>query len=304
MRQWPNSAGGTAVTGRSAMAEPAAGGFGNLAVRVMSALVLIPLALGAAVWGGYAFVALVCAIVVAGWLEWSAITGSGGGALRVLPAIALVAALAAAHAGAAAVTAGAAAAALAGAVVLARMGGGEKDHPGQIARLWAAGGIIYLTLPGLGLVVLRDLPDSGLAAIVLLFASVWATDTLAYFGGRALGGPKLWPAVSPNKTISGAVSGFAGALAAAAVCATALRGLGLGPALMLGGLWSLAAQAGDLLESAVKRRFGVKDSGHIIPGHGGVLDRVDGLLGAAGLGFLLWIGNGGALPLLPAEIGR
>jgi phosphatidate cytidylyltransferase len=133
---------------------------------------------------------------------------------------------------------------------------------------------------------------------------VWATDVAAYFAGRIIGGPKLWPAISPNKTWSGAVAGAVAATAAGWAVA-AVGGIEpIAPIFAVGFLLSVAAQFGDLFESALKRRFGVKDASHAIPGHGGLMDRLDGFLaaavaaalvgvfrgsldGAAG-GFLLW----------------
>jgi len=122
---------------------------------------------------------------------------------------------------------------------------------------------------------------------------VWATDILAYFVGRFVGGPKLWKQVSPNKTWSGAIGGACAAIAAGLVVAhyahlpNSLAAAGL--ALIL----SAASQAGDLFESAFKRRFGVKDAGHVIPGHGGIMDRLDGFLVAAAVAALIGIVRGG-----------
>jgi phosphatidate cytidylyltransferase len=116
-------------------------------------------------------------------------------------------------------------------------------------------------------------------AILFLFALVWGTDIAAYFAGRAIGGPKLWPAVSPKKTWSGTVAGWVGA---AIVGAIFLRFTTAGPDLpWISAALSLASQIGDITESAIKRRMGVKDSSNLIPGHGGLLDRFDGMLGAA-----------------------
>ena len=111
----------------------------------------------------------------------------------------------------------------------------------------------------------------GFAALILVLLVVWVTDIGGYFAGRGIGGPKLWPRVSPKKTWAGAIGGFAASLVVAAGFAVVPRTFGkTGPLLLLGAVLSIASQLGDLFESAVKRRFGVKDSSHIIPGHGGI----------------------------------
>ena len=131
------------------------------------------------------------------------------------------------------------------------------------------------------------------AATIFLFAVVWASDIVAYFIGRTIGGPKLAPQISPKKTWSGAVGGVVAAIAVAMVFAqplTLTSGLALGSiAVML----SVVAQAGDLFESALKRRFGAKDSGHLIPGHGGLMDRLDGFVTAAAVATLIGLARGG-----------
>ena len=133
----------------------------------------------------------------------------------------------------------------------------------------------------------------GLFAMLFIYAIVWTADTLALFCGRALGGPKLAPHISPGKTWSGAVFGVAAGVGAGVATALAVRpGGGLAIPLVALAL-VIASVVGDLFESWVKRRFGAKDSGHIIPGHGGVMDRVDGLVFAAFAAFVL----GNLLPL-------
>ena len=123
--------------------------------------------------------------------------------------------------------------------------------------------------------------DWGLTALFFLFANVWITDIFAYFCGRAIGGPLLWPRVSPKKTWSGAIGGLVGGVAASVAVAYA-SGIGrLGIVGVMALVLSVLAQAGDLFESAVKRRFGAKDASHLIPGHGGLMDRLDGFLVAA-----------------------
>jgi phosphatidate cytidylyltransferase len=156
--------------------------------------------------------------------------------------------------------------------------GDAATYAGFLA--WMVAGLLYAGVLALAPAILRRDPSLGFAAILFLFAVVWATDIAAYFAGRAVGGPKLWPAVSPNKTWSGAIGGVIGALVAGlAVLKVAGVPVGVGLAIVALGL-SVASQAGDLLESAFKRHFGAKDAGHLIPGHGGAMDRLDGFLTA------------------------
>jgi phosphatidate cytidylyltransferase len=136
---------------------------------------------------------------------------------------------------------------------------------------------------------LRRDPEWGFTALLFLFAIVWATDIFAFFCGRAIGGILLWPRVSPNKTWAGAIGGLAGGVAAGVAVAYA-SGVGkLGMAGVMALLLSVLAQAGDLFESAVKRRFGAKDASRLIPGHGGLMDRLDGFLVAAFAALLIGI---------------
>ena len=133
---------------------------------------------------------------------------------------------------------------------------------------------------------------SGLVVVAMLFAVVWGTDIFAYFGGRLIGGPKLWPAVSAGKTWSGTITGVVSgaALGLAAARAGVGEGLALAPMFLTCLAMAAVSQAGDLFESAIKRRYGVKDSSNLIPGHGGVMDRLDGFTFAviftAGLGLV------------------
>lgn len=146
---------------------------------------------------------------------------------------------------------------------------------------WSASGLLYAGLPMVSLAMLRGDTASGLIAIIYLFALVWATDIGAYFTGRSLGGPKLAPRFSPNKTWSGAIGGVVAAIiAAAAVSYYSFDRINYVLVLLAIAL-SIASQLGDLGESWVKRRFNAKDSGKLLPGHGGVMDRVDGLIIAA-----------------------
>ncbi|MCZ7481998.1 phosphatidate cytidylyltransferase [Rhizobium rhizogenes] len=152
---------------------------------------------------------------------------------------------------------------------------------------WLVGGIIYAGLSGISLAAIRGDELTGFVSILFIFAVVWSTDILAYFVGRAIGGPKLAPAISPGKTWSGAIGGAVAALIGGGAVSLAYHGrislLVLGLALIL----SVFSQIGDLFESFVKRRFQVKDSSHLIPGHGGFMDRVDGLVFACFTVFLI-----------------
>ncbi|MDA7946617.1 MAG: phosphatidate cytidylyltransferase [Hyphomicrobiaceae bacterium] len=166
--------------------------------------------------------------------------------------------------------------ALAAGCIVAPFLASEPQH-----RIWSLLGIVYIGLPCWLLVVFRSDPSFGVAAVFFLLAIVAATDTAAYFVGRTLGGPKLAPAISPGKTWSG----FAGGIVLPTILAYAfalwLGGTSAIGVTLTGASLSLASQIGDLAESAIKRKFNVKDSGQLLPGHGGLLDRVDGLMGAA-----------------------
>ena len=146
------------------------------------------------------------------------------------------------------------------------------------ARPRLGAGVAYVTLPAIALLFLRA-ETQGLGLALWTFVVVWGTDIGAYFAGRGIGGPKLSPAISPNKTWAGLGGGVVVALLAGYVLATSLSLPG--PLLWLGAPMAVLAQIGDLFESWLKRRAGVKDSGRLLPGHGGVLDRLDGLVPVA-----------------------
>jgi phosphatidate cytidylyltransferase len=133
----------------------------------------------------------------------------------------------------------------------------------------------------LSAVLLRGSDWLGFIALVLLFAVVWTTDIFGYFAGRTFGGPKLMPSVSPKKTWSGAIAGVVGAMIVAVIVAAAFGGLSKVTFACLALVLSVLSQAGDLFESSIKRRFGAKDASGLIPGHGGVMDRLDGFWAAA-----------------------
>ncbi len=168
---------------------------------------------------------------------------------------------------------------------------------------WALSGLFYVGLPIFSLIYLRSDPSLGFYAILFLFFVVWGTDTAAYFAGRHFGGKKLAPAISPGKTWSGFFGGLFGGFIIGALFAFSINQNPVIPA-VIGLVLSTIAQCGDLFESAIKRHFGVKDSSHLIPGHGGILDRLDGVIFAAigaaiiaalhnaenpGQGLLIWL---------------
>ena len=142
-------------------------------------------------------------------------------------------------------------------------------------------------------IILRADAAHGLLAILLLFAIVWTTDVLGYFAGRAFGGPKLLPAVSPKKTWSGALAGTLGAMIVAVLVASLFGAFNRTAIALIALLLSVVAQLGDLFESWVKRQFGAKDASHLIPGHGGVMDRLDGFWAAALVGCVIGLLRGG-----------
>lgn len=149
---------------------------------------------------------------------------------------------------------------------------------------WFVAGVLYALLPAVSLLWLR-LPPDGVWVVLWIFVITWATDIFAFFAGRSFGGPKLAPRFSPNKTWSGLAGGVAGATIAGGLLVVQT---GLPRVLLLAApLFALAAQGGDLFESAIKRRAGVKDASQLLPGHGGVMDRLDGLVPVAVLTVLL-----------------
>ena len=152
---------------------------------------------------------------------------------------------------------------------------------------WLPGGIFYAGLSATSLAAIRGEDQAGFVATLFVFAVVWATDILAYFVGRALKGPKLAPRISPGKTWSGAIGGTISGVVASSVLTLGVFSRLSFWTVAVAFVLSVASQIGDLFESFIKRRFGVKDSSRLIPGHGGVMDRVDGLVFACFAAFLL-----------------
>ncbi|WP_395666189.1 phosphatidate cytidylyltransferase [Methylocella sp.] len=248
----------------------------DLAPRVVSSLVLAAAPLASVVFGGAAFVLIWCSATLAVAYEWQTLIKTLRPRLRFLAVAAAVGA--AAYLSARQTYAAACLALLAGGGLAAAAAG-----PGR--RLWAFCGAPYAGSLIVALCLLFFSAGGGAKAVVWLCATVWGTDVFAYFGGRLIGGPKLWPRVSPSKTWSGTLSGIvAGASLGALVGlygADAPAFATLAPVFLLGLAAAAVSQAGDIFESAVKRRFGVKDSSALIPGHGGFMDRLDGFIAAA-----------------------
>ncbi|WP_343717724.1 phosphatidate cytidylyltransferase [Inquilinus sp.] len=248
----------------------------NLTLRILSSLVLGPLILAAVYVGQWEFAVIVGLLGVLGADEWLRLVlrRPAPGWVRASAAIAIVAVT---------VTTGCAGA-IAGLVVLA-----VATVLFDIAvnlRLGTPGRMPALGLPYLGLTVvaLLHLRQDGWQPVIWLLVVVWGTDIGGYIFGRWIGGPKLAPRLSPKKTWAGLIGGAGLAALAGAVAIAALHRASSALVAVPGAaLLALVAQAGDLAESAVKRHYGVKDSGDLIPGHGGVLDRIDGLLAAAPL---------------------
>jgi phosphatidate cytidylyltransferase len=264
-------------------AAPAADqGSRNLMMRVAAALILAPVAVAVAWLGGWLWTTLVTVAAIGLYVEWLMIVGVAR-ETRVVTSGAVALAISGLCLAAGRIDASLLALAL-GLAAVALL------SPER--RSWIATGFFYAAAAQIASVLVRLDQTYGFVALMLVLLVVWVTDIGGYFAGRGIGGPKLWPRVSPKKTWAGAVGGFAASL----VIATGFAALGLGktgPLLLLGAVLSIASQLGDLFESAVKRRFGVKDSSHIIPGHGGLLDRLDGFVAAIVVAAIFGLLRGG-----------
>jgi len=273
-----------------ALETSATTGGSELRRRVVSGAILAPVALAAVLLGGFLFALLVAVVAAIAFWEMTGMAEARSWP-RVGSLVCLVAGLILLEGGSGY---------WAGALILIPAALALAAGIGERSLRWIGLALVYVGVPCAGFIVLRQAAPHGWAAILYILLVVWATDIAAYFGGRAIGGPKLWPRVSPKKTWSGALTGLAAAVVAGGATAGLAISGNMRAGLALAVPLSIAAQAGDLLESAVKRHFDVKDSGHIIPGHGGVLDRVDGLFGAAALAWLVALaGLGGEILTLP-----
>ena len=256
----------------------------DLMVRFASGIVLAAAAFAVTWWGGVAFALFFGAVTVLIYREWLSMVGEAPAQTPALTGyIVIIGSLFCFYftdwqAGLAIPAFGA------GYLFFARCSY-------RTAR-WCGLGILYAAAFGGAIFLLRQDPDYGLQAILVLFALVWGTDVSAYFVGKYVGGPKLWRRVSPKKTWSGSIGGLVLGTGFSAFVAVLL---GIVPDMrliaLLGGL-SVLSQVGDLAESQMKRMFDVKDSGTLIPGHGGVMDRVDGLLFAVVAAALIGVALG------------
>jgi phosphatidate cytidylyltransferase len=246
--------------------------FADLRPRILSSLVLASVAIAVLWAGGVLFAMFWLAAGLAMLWEWQALIGE----MRHRPRfLAGAVGIAVAAAFASYIALAIASVALATEAVLTGLIAQERD------RFIAGAGVLYAGALVICAIALRLSDGFGLIAIAWLFALVWGTDIMAYFGGRLIGGPKLWPRVSAGKTWSGTLVGiFCGALCGLAVVLLGSDRTSILPVLLISVLLAAISQGGDLAESALKRRFDVKDSGALIPGHGGFMDRLDGFSAA------------------------
>ena len=260
---------------------------GDLRTRVVAGFAVGGMWLAAVIIGGLVFDLLVLFIGVIASLEWAALSAAREPRvpIRFLSAVSLLACVTLGltvgifEGGGLALVLG-----LALCVLVRSVG----DARPTIAGI----GVPYIGFACLAGIWLRDQPDIGFELVLFLGAAVAATDSGAFFAGRTIGGPKLAPTISPNKTWAGLVGGAVAAAAAGYLVASVFSAARPDLAAALAVSIAVAAQAGDLLESALKRRVGVKDSGWLIPGHGGVLDRLDGVIAATTLFALFHAGIG------------
>jgi phosphatidate cytidylyltransferase len=243
-------------------------------MRVLAALVLAPLTIAVAYAGGWLWALLVTLVSIGLFAEWLMVVGAGSAALTGAGTIVI-----------AMMGACVAFGALKTAVVTGFVGGAIVTLIARGKFVWAATGFAYASAALLASILVRKDLVNGFSALMFVLLVVWATDIGGYFAGRSIGGPKLWPRVSPKKTWAGALGSFAASLAVAAGFAACGFGKAV-PLLLVSAILSVVSQLGDLFESAVKRRFGVKDSSHLSPGHGGLLDRLDGFVAAI---LMAWI---------------
>lgn len=277
----------------AAVTGAAAGRWRDLRKRFLSALVLGPAVLlciwlGAEPWT--LLVAIACAILAWEWVRLCGLRNRRWPGMLVPAAVMASATLAVIERPRLGI------AVLLASSITAWLFGRLRPHGDRPPPLFAAG-ILYIGLAAISLVELRHDNEAGRANVLFLFMVVWACDIGAYMAGRAIGGPKLAPRISPNKTWAGALGGLSAAVLVGMGTAWLLSPGGAARAAAVALVIGVAAQAGDLLESAIKRRFSVKDTSALIPGHGGLLDRMDGVIAAAPVAALIAMALGQGHPL-------
>lgn len=263
---------------------PLPAGRSNLTLRIVSSLVMAPLAIAAAYFGGLAFIVFWAIAALAVLWEWNTLVCAEERNL-------VLATGAVALAGSGLVLAFDRSGVAAAVIVLGFFG--VAAMASKARRIWCAAGLVYAAAILIAPALLRHDAALGFAAILFLFVIVWLTDITAYFVGRAVGGPKLMPRVSPNKTWSGAIGGTVAGVVGGIVVAQQAGVAGLAAAGVVAFLLSIVSQIGDLAESAIKRQFNAKDASQLIPGHGGLMDRLDGFVAAAAAGALIGLAHGG-----------
>ena len=261
----------------------------NFRLRLLSALILAPAVLLTVYCGGWIFPLIVMAIVTLGLHEWLRLVDpEAPGPVIVFAFVTLLVVM-----GVGASLSVALGAMLGVFMVLVLFLVAVRYQAAKPERAaWVALGIPYMAGSGLAMIYLRQVPSVGMELVYYLLATVWATDIGAYLAGRLIGGPKMAPEISPSKTWAGLLGGMVAASISGYIVSL---GFGSGNSLALGGLaliLAVVSQLGDLFESYFKRRSGVKESGGLIPGHGGILDRIDGLVFASIFLMLFHMANG------------
>lgn len=273
----PAAAGQKSAANQPAASESKSGGFGarvgaDLGPRILSGVVLAAIAIAAIMAGPVPLAVMLAAVgSVVAW-EWGRmVRGTEADAAMSAHIATVIAGIVLTGVG------------LAGPAILGVLIGTILTGLLSFGRhgFLSAVGVLFTALPGIALLWLRRDEPLGAMAVFFVVGVVVATDVGAYFSGRLIGGPKLWPQVSPNKTWAGLLGGVAAAALVGAVVARWVPGASLLHLMAAGAVLAVAAQAGDLAESALKRQFGTKDTSALIPGHGGFMDRVDGLSTAA-----------------------
>jgi phosphatidate cytidylyltransferase len=256
----------------------------DLKTRVLSAVVLAPPVLAAVWFGGPVFLFLIVLVAAISAWEWvRLIVPQPRRALLVMATLFVATICFAAMGGSLVSTLGMTAVCTFFMLLATRYGAASRSPYYRAPHLWLTFGVLYLGLAGAALVYLRvETGDAGRGLFLFLLLAIWATDIGAYAAGRLIGGPKLMPRVSPKKTWAGLAGGvLASALVGWLVASHLLHAAAPGLVALVAAVLAVVGQAGDLFESFVKRRSQVKDSGALIPGHGGLLDRIDGLIAAA-----------------------